>query len=203
MKGSTSHMAPALPSAPTPPPSALFAPQECQWEVHYDKWIKSFDGASNGRAGEYEHPGPFGGEHCLVQCCRDPTCTALELLSSERFQCYKYSSLPRELKGVSGSPLGDGEWLKHKSTKWSIFVKVGGVHTSEQASPVKVMSTPPGFFLLAQCLGVLMVLGGCVHLFMTEHARCRFAAKVGLAPSKPECGPLCGSLIETVRLDKR
>mmetsp|Transcript_52434 Transcript_52434/g.86962 ORF Transcript_52434/g.86962 Transcript_52434/m.86962 type:complete len:408 (-) Transcript_52434:93-1316(-) len=89
----------------------------CQWAVHYDKWMPSFE------PGEYEHNDALGGAHCLEACCQDPTCQGLQLESIEKYQCYKYSSLPAGLDTLKGKPLGDAKWLLSKTPTWSVFVK--------------------------------------------------------------------------------
>jgi hypothetical protein len=97
---------------------SLEPPHVCEWTVYYDKWIPSFQG------GEYEHNNAFGGAHCLEACCEDPSCKGLALESSEMYQCYKYGTPPAALSGMHGEPLGDGAWLRHRRTAWSIMVKV-------------------------------------------------------------------------------
>lgn len=97
---------------------SLEPPHVCEWTVYYDKWIPSFQG------GEYEHNNAFGGAHCLEACCEDPSCRGLALESSEMYQCYKYGTPPAALSGMRGEPLGDGNWLRHRRTAWSIMVKV-------------------------------------------------------------------------------
>merc|ERR1712187_423685 len=56
----------------------------CQWDVHYDQWIPTF------QQGEYEPANGQGGAHCLTACCHDALCQGLALMSNERFRCYKY-----------------------------------------------------------------------------------------------------------------
>lgn len=98
----------------------------CEWDVHYNTWIPSF------RPGEYRHNGPSGGAHCLDACCQDPTCTGIQLESSEQFQCYEYDSPPDGLNDVtSGRRLGDGSWLVHQRPAWSVFMKASRKETKE------------------------------------------------------------------------
>jgi len=92
--------------------------QDCEWVVHYDTWIPTFV------PGEYEHNDAYGGAHCLVACCQDPTCVGLEMESSEKFQCYKYARPPVGLKASHGKPLADGKWLISQRQAWSIVLKV-------------------------------------------------------------------------------
>eukprot|EP00929_Paragymnodinium_shiwhaense_P113978 TRINITY_DN82287_c0_g1_i1.p1 TRINITY_DN82287_c0_g1~~TRINITY_DN82287_c0_g1_i1.p1 ORF type:complete len:447 (+),score=87.76 TRINITY_DN82287_c0_g1_i1:117-1457(+) len=91
---------------------------ECQWSVHYDTWLPTFD------QGEYSHDEKFGGAHahCLEQCCQDPTCAGLTMMSNEVHQCYKYSKAPAGLHG-HGKRLGDGSWLLSKRPTWSVMIK--------------------------------------------------------------------------------
>mmetsp|Transcript_125435 Transcript_125435/g.222283 ORF Transcript_125435/g.222283 Transcript_125435/m.222283 type:complete len:282 (-) Transcript_125435:93-938(-) len=89
----------------------------CGWVVHYNRWEPTFD------KGEFEHNDALGGAHCLDACCRDPSCLGLTLESSEKYQCYKYSSLPDGLDTLKGKPLGDAKWLLSKTPTWSVFVK--------------------------------------------------------------------------------
>eukprot|EP00401_Gymnodinium_catenatum_P032235 CAMPEP_0117543828 /NCGR_PEP_ID=MMETSP0784-20121206/45260_1 /TAXON_ID=39447 /ORGANISM="" /LENGTH=231 /DNA_ID=CAMNT_0005340615 /DNA_START=126 /DNA_END=818 /DNA_ORIENTATION=- len=92
---------------------------ECEWTVHYDMWIPTFD------RGEYSHDDAFGGAHahCLDKCCQDPSCNGLALESTELYQCYKYSHVPRGLSERGGRKLGNGLWLQHRRQAWSILVK--------------------------------------------------------------------------------
>jgi len=99
-----------------PRPEAPSAEDACVWTVTYDTWINSFD------VGEYE-PVTQGGLHCLVACCADPTCLGLAMESNERYQCYKYSTLPEELSNYEHRALGDSSWLVQRPNKWSVFVK--------------------------------------------------------------------------------
>lgn len=108
---------------------AMDPPQTCNWAIVYDKWIPSFD------PGEYMHGSYLGGARCLEACCKDPTCSGLAFGSTEKFQCYKYSSLPAELDGLKTVPLGDGQWLLNKRSAWSIFIKGGVVSSSGGAAP--------------------------------------------------------------------
>lgn len=89
----------------------------CGWEVHYNLWLDTF------ARGEYEPPNDYGGAHCLVACCQDPTCEGLALMSNEEYQCYKYKGLPTAVASHQGTSLGDGKWLKQKAPAWSIFKK--------------------------------------------------------------------------------
>lgn len=89
----------------------------CGWRVWYDRWLPSFV------PGEYEGPGSQGGAHCLAACCADPSCKGLALMSSELYQCYKYSELPAELGSQVGRPLGNAQWLTGMKSAWSVFVK--------------------------------------------------------------------------------
>jgi len=93
----------------------------CGWSVHYDLWLDTFI------RGEYEPPNAYGGAHCLVACCQDPTCIGLALMSDEEYQCYKYKSLPTGLASHQATPLGDGKWLSDKKPAWSIFIKTPAV----------------------------------------------------------------------------
>jgi len=95
----------------------LEPPHSCEWTVYYDKWMPSFQG------GEYEHNNAFGGAHCLKACCEDPSCKGLAMESNEMYQCYKYGTLPSALGSMRGRQLGDGAWLRHERTAWSIMVK--------------------------------------------------------------------------------
>lgn len=92
-------------------------PNDCQWEVHYDTWVPTFD------KGEYKHSSG-GGLHCLEACCRDPTCHGIQMESVELYQCYKYSKSP-DLHSRPGRLLGDSRWLLGKKTAWSVFMKAG------------------------------------------------------------------------------
>lgn len=94
--------------------------QSCEWVVHYDTWDRSFD------EGEYEHA-DHGGAHCLDACCKDPNCHGLELMSSEIYQCYRFSHMPASLQRRSGGGrmLGDGRWAMAKVPRWSAFMKLG------------------------------------------------------------------------------
>lgn len=102
----------------------------CQWLVHYDEWQPSFVGQFS-----------FGGHDCLQACCRDPTCTGLQMMSSEKFQCYKYKHVPWALQTqaqrAEARPLGDGHWLAQAEPKWSVLVKAGH----------EPLPTPPGGFV--------------------------------------------------------
>jgi len=90
---------------------------KCGWDVHYNLWLDTF------ARGEYEPPNDYGGAHCLLACCQDPTCEGLALMSNEEYQCYKYKGLPTAVASHQGTSLGDGKWLKQKAPAWSIFVK--------------------------------------------------------------------------------
>lgn len=90
----------------------------CDWKVHYDVWIPTFDKVP------YEHPG-FG-QHCLDVCCKDPSCKGLTLDSSEKWTCFRYRELPDKHELQSKHPaqlLGNGLWLLHRPQAWSVFVK--------------------------------------------------------------------------------
>lgn len=103
----------------------------CPWMVYYDVWIPSFD------QGEYQGPGREGGAHCFETCCRDPTCQGLALESTEKYQCYKYSTIPTNLDSVrKGQPLEDGHWLVTRKQAWSIFVRVPVSLENEATSPL-------------------------------------------------------------------
>merc|ERR1719335_370716 len=107
---------------------------DCEWRVHYNTWIPSF------KPGEYRHNGPSGGAHCLDACCQDPTCTGIQLESSEQFQCYEYGSPPKGLNDVTpGRRLGDGSWLVHQRPAWSVFMKA----SRRKVSEVIGMQPPP------------------------------------------------------------
>lgn len=95
---------------------------QCDWKVHYDTWLPSFDPVP------YEHPGY--GEHCLEVCCHDPDCKGLALDSSDKWTCFRYTKLPSkdELVKHPSKPLGDGIWLLNQKQAWSVFEK-------EAASP--------------------------------------------------------------------
>lgn len=112
------------------------SPSSCGWVVHYNRWEPTFD------KGEFEHNDNLGGAHCLDACCRDPTCLGLQLESSEKYQCYKYSTLPNDLHAAEGVRLGDAEWMLHKDPAWSIFIKANvGSDVWRNASPTPRITT--------------------------------------------------------------
>jgi len=133
---SRSRRVPGLVSREAPLDKRLRGPSdtECEWTVHYNKWIPTFD------RGEYTHDDAFGGAHapCLDKCCQDPSCTGLAMESSELYQCYKYSHVPSGLSESDSHKLGDGLWLLHKPQAWSIMVKSSppkaAVHRPEVSS---------------------------------------------------------------------
>jgi|EP00927_Polykrikos_kofoidii_P059880 hypothetical protein len=95
--------------------SNVFQRTTCNWTVFYDQWSPSFV------HGEYEHPWE-GGVHCLEACCHDPQCNGVQLMSSEKYQCYRYSKLPK-LDRKDGRRLGDAKWLVALAPSWSVFLK--------------------------------------------------------------------------------
>lgn len=92
-------------------------PPHCQWKVHYDTWRGNF------ASGEYMHDLGDDRMSCLEHCCADPSCTGLQMESTEKFQCYKYTKPPVNLAAKQSLNLGDGAWLRRKPAKWSVFVK--------------------------------------------------------------------------------
>lgn len=165
--------------------------QTCDWKVHYDRWVPSFE------HGEYEHNNAYGGAHCLVACCQDPTCHGLALESTERYQCYKYSSLPEELQHYRGKLLGNGQWLRDKPQAWSIFVKVPlsvaaadqpGRITSETNHNLSMPLSVIDKSLVARM--AILVVGSVVAfhgLGMSSDSRVkRLFAKTGLFKANPE-----------------
>lgn len=118
---------------------AKHMPQEgkCQWTVHYDRWISTFDRK------EYEDV-EKGGEHCLQICCGDPNCKGLAMESSEMYQCYKYSKIPEGLNPKLGRNLSDGVWLLERRPAWSVFVKVEPHAVPAPATRLRQMLQAPG-----------------------------------------------------------
>lgn len=103
----------------------------CRWEVHYDMWEPSFINR------EYRpNVQAAGGAHCFEACCRDETCTGIQMLSSELAQCYKYKTLP-DFQGRPGRDLGDSRWLLERKAAWSVFVKAGTVPARDQSQQLR------------------------------------------------------------------
>uniref|UniRef100_A0A7S4QBL0 Apple domain-containing protein n=1 Tax=Alexandrium monilatum TaxID=311494 RepID=A0A7S4QBL0_9DINO len=125
---------------------AMHMPQQgrCQWMVHYDRWMNTFD------PGEYEGV-QEGGAHCLDACCSDSDCLGLAMESSEMYQCYRYTKTPPGLDGQKPMNLSDGVWLMRKRPAWSIFLKASPTAKAErraqlpapQAAPLPAASQPP------------------------------------------------------------
>jgi len=170
----------------------------CNWTVHYGLWTTSFDD------GEYEPNNARGGVHCLDACCNDPGCHGLALESLEKYQCYKYSSLPQHMQG--GRALGDGQWLRQMPMKWSVFVKHGvamtppvpqlppleaaserrlehssGVHAAARSAPVPrqeaTHASPPLFTPLLSCIAVGALAMYVNYYFSSDEILRRLKAK--------------------------
>lgn len=101
----------------------------CNWTVHYDTRAPAKD----------VRPYGHGARNCLEVCCHDPTCKALEVLSSghghNSRECNEISGVP--LLDSEQRPLGSGSDLAHpwallhdKPQRWSVVVKAGTAATS-------------------------------------------------------------------------
>lgn len=147
-------------SVPKPPHHT----DHCQWEVHYDVWEPSYD------RGEYRQAFKFaGGAHCLEACCRDTKCTGIQMMSSELYECYKYSKAP-DLHGRSGSPLGDSRWLLQKAPAWSVFMKVGILPAPDQSTMLREVSLDQHLrFAMAKGIRASAVDKHAANAFNTSH----------------------------------
>lgn len=125
------------------------ASSNCEWDVHYDRWLPTFSNKNN-----YFHAA--GGAHCLDLCCADPSCTGIAMDAWETKQCYKYDSWPVGLDHGGGRRLGDGKWLLHEKDAWSIVMKVGPSKVPPAPPPSSTLSAPVLASLSALVLVVMM-----------------------------------------------
>lgn len=88
----------------------------CDWTIHYDKWIPSFEQQP------YYPNTAVAGVQCLHHCCEDPACDGLAMESSLQFQCYRYNKLPT---AVNSNGESFAEFLRQpRVPRWSILKKV-------------------------------------------------------------------------------